>query len=208
MAVATPDGGLLVGAPNGADLVPIGPFPTPLGWSADGSRFAFIRDGNVWTASRAGSDVRNITSLALGGAFSAVGSADGQWIAVGGSGGLWIMRFDGSGRRWLDFGSQAYLLSFVWAPDSSRLAVDVSYASGDAPQVLIVRIDAGPTVAIDSALGPGWSADGRFLVAFDAVSEGNFNYSTSNLQVMLADGAERHDLPVTPSGVSGPVWLK
>ena len=208
LAVETPDGGLLVGAANGTDLVPIGTFPTPLGWSSDGSRFAFIRDGNVWTASRAGSDVRNITSFALGGASYGVGSVDGRWIAVTGTGGIWIMHSDGTGRRWLGLGAGGYPMSLEWAPDSSRLAVDVSYASGDAPQILIVRTDAGPTVAIDSAIAPGWSADSRFLVAFSAVSAGNANYSTANLQVMLADGSERHDLPVTPSGMSNPAWVQ
>ena len=90
LGVVGPDGQLLVGGPDGSDLHTVGSFPAPISWSPDGSRFAFVRDGNAWTATRDGADLRNLTSLPAGGASMVVWSPDDRWIAIGVSHGLWL----------------------------------------------------------------------------------------------------------------------
>jgi hypothetical protein len=45
------------------------------------------------------------------------------------------------------------------------------------------------------------------VMSVQAVGTGG-GYTSGNLQVLFADGSGRHDLSVTPSGMSLPAWLK
>jgi Tol biopolymer transport system component len=177
-------------------------------WSPDGSRFGFIRDGNVWTAASDGTDVRPLTTFALGGASNAIWSPDGRWIAVIATHGLWTMRSDGTEQRWLALGLADSVYEAVWSPDSSRLAVPTysdATASGQHSRVLLVRPDGGPAVLVDDAVGPGWSPDGRFLVVTDSVPSG---IDTGSLAVMNADGSGRSDLGTTGLDQTAPRFVK
>ena len=82
LAMPGPDGSLLVGNGDGSELRAIGTFPKPGGWSADGSTFVFVRDGDAWLAEADGSGVRNLTEFPFGGAAGASWSPDGRWITV------------------------------------------------------------------------------------------------------------------------------
>ena len=83
LAMPGPDGSLLVGNGDGSELRAIGTFPIPGGWSADGSTFVFVRDGDAWLAQADGSGVRNLTEFPFGGAAYAAWSPDGRWINGG-----------------------------------------------------------------------------------------------------------------------------
>ena len=54
--VTQPNGTVLVGQGDGSGLTPVGPLPAGAVWSPDGSRIAFIRDGDAWTAAADGTD--------------------------------------------------------------------------------------------------------------------------------------------------------
>ena len=107
------------------DLHAIGAFPIQLTWSPDASRFAFVRDGNVWTATRDGSDLHDVTSLPLGGAADVSWSPDGSLLAVDGRHGLWLVAPDGSGRRWIRLGPGDSINAMKWSPSSRMLAIEI-----------------------------------------------------------------------------------
>ena len=209
IAVSKADGELLIGGTDGTGLASIGIFPAPMTWAHDDSRFAFVRDGDVWTAGIDGSDVRNVTSFPFGGASFATWSPDGAWIAVGAGRGAWLMWPDGTHRRWVDPGNDQFTFGVAWSPDSSRMAVqafDESVGVSQSPLVYLVYADGSPTIRIDGAAEPSWSPDGRFLLVIDAVGSGG-GWNSGSLAVMSADGSGRHDLGTT--GVGSPlVWLR
>jgi Tol biopolymer transport system component len=208
MAIATADGSLLVGRADGTGLHAIGDFPAPLTWAPDGYRFGFIRNGDFWTARSDGTEFRNVTSFPFGGASDATWSPDGHWIAVTVGRGVWLMGPDGSPRRWLDPGLHTFTSGVVWSPDSSRMAVqayDEGTAAGQTPLIYLVSADGSPTIRIDTAVGPSWSPDGRFLVASDVVVNGG--WSAGSLTMMNADGSGRHDLG-TPAVDAPLVWVR
>jgi Tol biopolymer transport system component len=209
MAIAIADGSLLVGRADGTGLHSIGQFPAPLTWAPDGSRFGFIRDGDFWTAKSDGTEFRNVTSFPFGGASDATWSPDGSWIAVTAGRGVWLLGPDGTPRRWLDPGLHQFSSGVAWSPDSSRLAMqayDEGTAAGQTPLIYLVSANGSPTIRIDTAVGPSWSPDGRFLVITDAAAAGG-GWEAGSLAVMNSDGSGRHDLG-TPA-VDGPlVWVR
>ena len=165
LRVAAYDGRLLIGGPDGSDLHATGSLPLGTSSSPDGSRFAFVRDGNAWTADLDGSDARSVTSMPLGGATSVSFSPDGRWIAVWATHGFWLVRPDGTGQTWFGVGVGQTLNQVRWAPDARRLAVETyTSAPGDQKQgVYLVDPDGSPTVRLDDFTMPSWSPDGRFL---------------------------------------------
>jgi Tol biopolymer transport system component len=205
LAVSTSGGSLLIGEPDGSDLHGIGSFPGPIAWSRDGSRFAFIRDGNLWTVTREGTDVRKVTSLPFGGATTAAWSPDDQWIGAATNHGVWLMRSDGSQQRWLDFGLATSLGdALAWSPDSAKLAAETytDDTSGQEGRVYLVNADGSATVRIDWANAPSWSPDGGFLVVTHLAAG-----MLGDLELMNGDGSGRHLLP-TPGGGDPPVWVR
>jgi Tol biopolymer transport system component len=187
------DGPLMVGGPDGADMHSIGVFPAPRAWAPDGSTFAFIRNGDVWTASVDGTGARSVTTFPVGGAEGVAWSPDGQWIAVIPERGLWLMHPDGTGRRFFDLGPAVRGFGVRWAPDSRRIAMSSGGADGE-PQVILVDPTASQAVLIASASGPVWSPDGRFLGVMSFSSDRAFE----GFAVMNADGAGRRLLPLNP----------
>jgi Tol biopolymer transport system component len=210
LAVSQFDGQLLIGSANGTGLNSIGSFPPPTTWSPDGSRFGFIRNGDFWTVAVDGTDLRNATSLPLGGASSAAWSPDGQWIAVTSSHGLWMVRPDGTDRRWLSFGLGEGIYDVLWSPDSSRVAISVdttAIASGESTRIYLVPADGTPTILIDRATSPSWSPDARFLVATETIPA-NGGYDAGSLVLMNADGSGRRSLHTSGLVMTPPVWLR
>ncbi len=201
-----PDGQLLVGGPDGSDLHTVGSFPAPISWSPDGSRFAFVRDGNAWTATRDGADLRNLTSLPAGGASMVVWSPDDRWIAIGVSHGLWLMPLDGGARRWFGLGLDESVGSIGWAPSADRLALE-TYADGSSggQQAFVYLVEpSGPSaIRIDSARESSWSPDGRYLVVTHSSPDGG--PGDGLIELMNSDGSGRHELStradLSPSGL-------
>lgn len=202
LVVSMVDGTLLVGGPDGSDLRSIGSFPPPSAWALDGSRFAFARHGDVWTAAADGTDLRNITAFPLGGAGSVAWSPDGRWIAVAPGRGLWLMRPDGTDRRFIDLGLAVGIARLIWSPDGQRLAAEtyISGGNGADDQVILLAADGSSATAIASAGGPVWSPDGRFIAVV--------NSSGSGYDVMNADGTGRTPLTGVPSGNSDFAWIR
>lgn len=207
LAAGRSDGTLLIGAGDGTGLKAVGLFPYYVSWSSDGSRFAFVRDGNVWMAAADGSDVRNVSALPLGGASGAFWSPDDQWIAAAATHGAWLMRPDGTDRRWLDLGIATSFSDAVWSPDGRVLAVETytDTASGQEAAIYLVHADGSPTIRIDAANTPTWSPDGRFLVVTSVQPNGS-GFDTGDFELMNADGSGRHQLP-TKAGQNRPVWV-
>jgi Tol biopolymer transport system component len=201
LAVAAPDGSLLVGSGDGSDLRPIGPFPLPGGWSPDGSTFVFVRDGDAWLAEEDGSGTRNLTAFPLGGATGAAWSPDGRWIAVLQGTTVWMVAPDGSTRHRVgtDLGrsdvgwttAEAPAWSPTWSPTGPWAAIETT------DHVILVNTDDWRTVRLDEAFQPAWSQDGRFLV----VVSGQYS-----VNIMRSDGSGRVSIP---SAISYPpvVWL-
>jgi Tol biopolymer transport system component len=207
LAARRSEGTLFIGAGDGTGMKAVGSFPAYVTWSSDGSRFAFVRDGNVWTAAADGSDVRNVTAFPLGGASGAFWSPDDHWIAVVGTHGAWVLRPDGSDRRWLDLGVTTSFGNAAWSPGGRVLAVETSTDSalGQKPAIYLVNADGSPTVLIDAATTPIWSPDGRFLVVTHAQPNGS-GFDTGDFELMNDDGSGRHQLP-TKAGLNPPVWV-
>lgn len=201
LVVARPDGVLLVGGPDGSDLQPIGTLPMPEAWAPDGARFAYGRDGDIWTAAADGTDVRNITAFRLGGANGVAWSPDGQWIAVAPGRGLWLMRPDGTDRQFIDLGLAVGIAGLVWSPDGHQLAVETYDNGGTAlpARVLLLTADGSQAIAIESAGAPVWSPDGRFLAVVS--SDGDY-------EVMNADGTGRAPLPGVRPGIASFAWIR
>jgi Tol biopolymer transport system component len=145
----------MVGNGDGSDLRTIGTFPSPGGWSVDGSTFVFVRDGDAWLAEADGSGVRNLTEFPLGGATGAWWSPDGRWIAVAQGFTQWVFSADGSKRQRLGGGMEAG--APAWSPLGTWLAL------GHDNHVTLFRVDDWHAVRLENAQEPAWSRDGRHL---------------------------------------------
>ena len=185
-----------------------GHFPGGAVWSPDGSRIAFIRDGDAWTAAADGTDTRNVTSFPLGGAGNVLWSPDGRSLAVSATHGVWVMRADGSDRKASCSGPRARSTTMVWSPDSRRLAVE-TYAdlrparASELPR----RTRTARPRSGRRATGPSWSPDGRYLAVSHVIPSHGGGYEIGNLELMNADGSGRHELPVNPNG-NWPIWVR
>ena len=180
IAVASPDGNLLVGGPDASDLHAIGAFPPFVSWSSDGSRFAFIRGGDAWTATRDGTDVRNLTSLPLGGAASVVWSADGRWVAVGASHGFWLVPSDGGAKHWFDLGLGEFALDDgpLGAGRGKDRRADVhEWTAGSRlrqpSSTWSIPTERPRSESRTPHSRPSWSPDGRYLAGVEGTTSGS-----------------------------------
>jgi Tol biopolymer transport system component len=189
------DGTLLVGT-DANDLVRVGADITQISWAPDGSRIAFLRDGDAWTMKADGTEARNVSRFEFGGATAVSWAPDGRTILVQQpAGSAWLYRPDGTVVARV---SQPWAISQVdWAPDGSRVALTGRDFTGESYTYLV---DRGGTTAIllaDSVFVT-WSPDARYL----AISGGE--QSGGHIDVAAADGSGRtkmvdmaSDLPVT-----------
>ncbi len=203
------DGTLLVGQGDGTGLRSVGSFPEGIAMSSDGSRFAFVRSGDVWTAAADGTDLRNATGFPLGGASTVAWSPDGRRLAVGMPHGIWLMRPDGSDRRALLFDSATSIGNAIWARDGARLAVEVysESSTGSVVTTYLVDPDRAEAIRVDAASGAIWSPDGRFLVASHVDPSTGGGWEVGRLEVMNGDGSGRHEIPITTNG-AWVVWVQ
>jgi Tol biopolymer transport system component len=202
VAVVADDGTLLLGNGDGTDLRSVGVFPAPVGWSPDGSTFAFVRDGNLWLAGTDGTDVRNLSHFDLGGVTGAWWSPDGRFIAILQGQTMWIVAPDGSVRQRVGTqlgpgdGSWGPAWAPGWSPDGAWLAIEHD------DRVTLVHPDDWRVVRLERAWQPAWSLDGRHLAV--VTDDGNGSYAAD---VTNPDGSGRITVQ---SGLAYPPvgWLR
>jgi Tol biopolymer transport system component len=139
------------------------------GWSPDGSRLVYARDGDLWVARADGIAPRQLTSGAEEDSAPAW-SPDKEWIAfvrssTDGSQ-IWTVRSDGMDAHSVTEGPGEDL-GPAWSPDGATIAYTHAL-SGDDPRLWVVHdtgtygLDAHPE-ASHLAGPPAWSPDGTEL---------------------------------------------
>ena len=192
--------------PDGSGVVPITGLPDDEdapAWSADGTKIAFVRGGDVWVMNSDGSGAVNLTTALAGVAASPSWSPDGARLAFSsthsGTFGQNIYTMnsaDGSDVTRVTFGTPDQ--QPAWSPDGQRIAF------ARPPNIYTVKPDGSDTIQVThgiSALEPDWSPSGA-RIAY-AGSEGNGN---TGIHTIDPDGS--NDVLVYPSssGIRGPVW--
>jgi len=204
LAVKAQNGDLLVGAPDGSRLHSIGALPMPASWAPDGAEFAFIRDGDVWTVSADGTNERDVTHFAHGGADNAIWSPDGGSIAVIQDSLVGVLRVADGSLRPIDLGpGRDSFNSVTWSPDGTRIALVTG--PGDSPATVIVRTDDWSVTAIGGDEGIdsiSWSPDGRFIALMSQTN------AVPVIDIANGDGSGRHTIWNPEDSVSGRMtWL-
>jgi Tol biopolymer transport system component len=205
LAVKAQNGDLLIGGPDGSALHSIGAFPMPASWAPDGIQFTFIRDGDAWIVNADGTNERNVTHFAHGGAGLAIWSPDGASMAVIQDSRLWMLRLADGQLRPVDLGPgrASFYSRVVWSSDSTRLAVVLG--PGDSPSTVIVDRDDLTVTVIGGDEGIesiSWSPDGRFIALMSQSSP------VGVIDIANADGSGRHTIWNPEDASSGRMtWL-
>lgn len=173
-------------------------------WAPDGSRVAFQRDGDIYSAAADGSDVRQLTSgPAREG--DAMWSPDGRRIAFAsdrtGNQEVFLMNPDGTGLVNLTRHPDNDVHP-SWSPDGRFIVFDTRREGH--PEIYIMRSDGSeqrnltrhPQVDIE----PAWSPDGT-LIAFVSMRDGGYD-----VWVMQPDGSNPINLTPHPAGDGQPGW--
>ena len=163
-----------------------------LSWSPDGSRIAWSQStapAGMYVGAADGSSARRLVTGEH--AYPLDWSPDGRDFSTSSSSratSLMVARVNGAGvRKLYDPGDRAVWGS-AWAPDSSRVAIDLGYADdGSTVSVLIVARDGASIRLLDDAEDASWSPDGSTLAYGSSTDPGGL-YTAS------ADGADPHRL--------------
>ena len=148
-----------------------------------------------------GTGERNVTNFVAGGAFDAIWSPDGRFIAVVQQSQLQILRMDGGKLLPLDLGpGRDSFFGVRWSPDAARLAVVLG---GETPATVIVQTNdwTGTTMGGAGIDDVAWSPDGRF-VALLAMS-----LKRGQIDVANSDGSGRHTVWMASDGASRVTWV-
>jgi dipeptidyl aminopeptidase/acylaminoacyl peptidase len=151
--------------PDGSGQAPITGLPDDEdvpSWSADGTKIAFHRGGDVWVMNSDGTGQTNLTTALFGIANSPSWSPDGSKIAFSsthdGTFGqnIYTMQADGSQVTRISFGTPDDYPA--WSPDGQRIA----FVHGGF-QLFTVKTDGSDATPIKNASGlrsPDWSPSG------------------------------------------------
>lgn len=202
LAVQGPDGNLLIGSADGSGLHSIGDLPMPASWAPDGSKFAFVRDGNAWIVNVDGSAQRNLTNFANGGVYDAVWSPDGRFIAVIQEARISILTVGDGTLRPIDLGpARVGIFGVAWAPDTAHLEMTI-LTGGQTPARLIMRTQDWSITTLDTgqADGVNWSPDGQFIALLSSADN-------SPVAVANADGSGLRIVWSTPDVGGGVTWV-
>jgi hypothetical protein len=187
---ALPDGSGLLRLTNRAGF-DSEPMPSP-----DGTRIAFVRDGDIAVMNADGSGV---IDLGAPGEFPAW-SPDGSRIAYIETSGLVmgdairVMRADGTHDFAIADFAPGSVYVFDWSPDGSTLTLSVLY-NGHWHIATMSADGRGPVLVLDAAAtidhyAPAWSPDGTKI----AYAEGEFvgGITHGDIRMMNADGTNDH----------------
>jgi hypothetical protein len=189
--VANPDG-------SQAGILVRGIGVSPVSWSPDGRRLAYVHEGDLWVADvHAGTRRLAVRKPGIG---SASWSPDGtRFAAINANAGLSVVRADGKGAVELvqavnrPYGS---IRSPDWSPDGSRIAYVRHYGSDHSvgsPEIRIIGADGSgdqtlaPPEFGREFLSASWSPDGGRILA------------------TATPGARP---PLTPPASTGPVYVR
>jgi Tol biopolymer transport system component len=163
-------------------------------WSADGQRIAFLRTSGegqtMYSVAASGGDERRVVDVrAFPGAPSLGPALSPDWskVAFWYSGPLRVEKVDGSDPH--DVAPR--FSSFVWAPDSQRLA----YAWN--AEIFVVNADGTGSASLGPGGSPAWSPDGRQLA---------FAGPGGVLSVMNSDGTSRRPVYSGEIAAGYPSW--
>ena len=169
------------------------PAPSP-----NGRRIAFIRDGDLYVMSAAGTGARKVADDAAWPTWSADGQSLAYETRVGGRGGIVVT---GPGRSLGEYGAPGHRRP-AWSPRDSEIAYEclvhhhwhICLIDPRAPsQRLLTHGDA-------NEFAPAWSPDGR-RIAFIGDRDGN-----DQLYVMRADGTGVARLTSGQADKDTPAW--
>jgi TolB protein len=173
------------------------------GWSPDGSRFVFMKEGaevgdtDIWVIGADGSGARRLTHGPLWDGYAQF-SPIGDRIAfvrmvdgtdAGSPPGLYVMNADGTDvHAVIELHPHSSITFFSWSPDGRRFAF-TSYGAGDKPEG-VFTIDADGTDRRQIFDGSGgtvlWSPDGSRLLFDSRLGVSVTNADGSDLRTLIA----------------------
>ena len=198
------EGGIFVVGADGSGrrrLVDDGAVPL---WSPDGRRIAFLRRDDLWVMNADGTGQRNLTESPAETEAEASWSPDGRWILferrdndAAGRGSntieLFVTSADGGKERRLT-SNTAYDGRASWSPDGRRIVFICGFPNA---RVCVMNSDGSGRRDLGARTNKNWpvawSPDGK-KIAYTA-------RDGSQVEVMNADGSDKHRLPGSPKGV-------